>query len=183
MKNTKRRFVLFSFYDRSGIETYLEQQAESGWLLDKVSAFGWRFRRIEPRKIRFSVVYFSKASAFDPEPSEQQLVFQDFCEHTGWKIASSNAQMQIFYNDRADPTPIETDAVLEVAAIHAAVKKSFLPNYCLLAAAGMMNAALFVWRLLSDPAGVLASNASLFTGLCCALMLIPSLTEIIGYYR
>lgn len=183
MKNTKRRFVLFSFYDRSGIETYLEQQAESGWLLEKVSAFGWRFRRIEPRKIRFSVVYFSKASAFDPEPSEQQLVFQDFCEHTGWKIASSNAQMQIFYNDRADPTPIETDAVLEVAAIHAAVKKSFLPNYCLLAAAGMMNAALFVWRLLSDPVGVLASNASLFTGLCCALMLILSLTEIIGYYR
>ena len=29
MKNTKRCFVLFSFYDRTGIEAYLEKQAEN----------------------------------------------------------------------------------------------------------------------------------------------------------
>ena len=34
MKNTKRCFVLFSFYDRTGIEAFLEKQAESGWMLD-----------------------------------------------------------------------------------------------------------------------------------------------------
>ena len=43
MKNTKRCFVLFSFYDRTGIEAYLEKQAENGWMLDKTSAFGWHF--------------------------------------------------------------------------------------------------------------------------------------------
>ena len=103
MKNTKRCFVLFSFYDRTGIEAYLEKQAENGWMLDKTSAFGWHFHRIEPRKIHFSVVYFAKASAFDPEPSEAQLAFHDFCEHTGWKLAASNAQMQIFYNEAPNP--------------------------------------------------------------------------------
>ena len=99
MKNIKRRFLQFSFYDRTGIERYLEKQALKGWLLEKTSAFGWKFRRIEPRKISYAVTFFAKASAFDPEPSEAQLRFQDFCEHTGWKLAASSAQMQIYYNE------------------------------------------------------------------------------------
>jgi len=183
MRNTKRCFVFFSFYDRTGIEKYLEKQAEKGWMLDKISAFGWHFHRIEPKKVHFSVVYFAKASAFDPEPSEAQLAFRDFCEHTGWCPAASNAQMQIFYNEAETPTPIETDAVLEVSAIHASVKKSYLSAYYLLAGTGVLQAALFFWRLFLDPIGVLASNANLFSGLCWMLMLALSLTEIVGYFR
>lgn len=38
MKNTKRCPVLFSFYDRTGIEAYLEKQAENGWMLDQTCA-------------------------------------------------------------------------------------------------------------------------------------------------
>ena len=182
MKNTKRCFVLFSFYDRTGIEAYLEKQAENGWMLDKASAFGWHFHRIEPKKIHFSVVYFAKASAFDPEPSEAQLAFHDFCEHTGWKLAASNAQMQIFYNEAPNPTPIETDATLEVSAIHASAKKSHLSSYYLLAGVGVLQAALFFWRVFSDPIGVLASNANLFSGMCWMLMLALSVVEIVGYH-
>lgn len=181
MKNTKRCFVLFSFYDRTGIEAYLEERARAGWMLDRTSAFGWHFHRIEPKEIRFSVVYFAKASAFDPEPSEAQLAFQDFCEHTGWKLAASNAQMQIFCNEAADPTPIETDAALEVAAIHTSAKKSHLFSYYLLAGVGIMQAALFIWRFVSDPIGILASNANLFSGLCWMGMLVLSAVEIVGY--
>lgn len=182
MKQSKRCLVMFSFYDRTGIETFLEKQAENGWMLDKTSAFGWHFHRITPKKINFSVVYFSKASAFDPEPSEHQLSFQDFCEHTGWRLAASNAQMQIFYNETDNPTPIETDAVLEVSTIHASARKTHLLSYYGLAAVGVLQAALFIGRLISDPMSVVASNASLFTGLCWALMLIMSIVEIVGYH-
>lgn len=183
MKNTKRCFALFAFYDRTGIETYLEKQAENGWMLDKTSAFGWRFHRIEPKKIHFSVVYFAKASAFDPEPSEAQLAFHDFCEHTGWNLAAANAQMHIFYNEAADPTPIETDAGLEVAAIHASAKKSHLSSYYLLAGVGVLQAAFFFWRFFTDPIGILASNANLFSGMCWILMLALSVVEIVGYHN
>lgn len=182
MKNTKRSFVFFSFYDRTGIEAYLEQQAENGWMLDKTSAFGWHFHRIKPKKIHFSVVYFEKASAFDPEPSEEQLAFHDFCEHTGWDLAASSAQMQIFYNEADNPTPIETDPALEVSAIHASAKKSHLFSYYLLAGVGLLQAALFFWRFFSDPVGVLASNADLVSGLCWMLMLALSVVEIVGYH-
>ena len=63
MKDSKRCFVLFSFYDRTGIENYLEKQAENGWMLDKITALGWQFKRMEPKKVHFSVVYFTKASS------------------------------------------------------------------------------------------------------------------------
>jgi len=182
MKNSKRCFVLFSFYDRTGIETYLEKQAENGWMLDKISSLGWNFHRIEPKKIHFSVVYFAKASAFDPEPSEEQLTFQDFCEHTGWNLAASNVQMQIFYNEDAEPTPIETDAVLEIEAIHASMKKSYLSSSYLLAGCGVLQAILFFWRFSLDPISILASNNNLLTGVSWLLMLTIPTTGIISYF-
>ena len=182
MKNTKRCFAFFSFYDCTEIEEFLEKQAEKGWMLDKSSSFGWHFHRIEPRKMHFSVVYFAKASVFDPEPSKAQLVFHDFCEHTGWKLAASNAQMQIFYNEAPNPTPIETDATLKVSAIHASAKKSHLSSYYLLAGMGILQASLFFWRFFSDPIGILANNVNLFFCMCWMLMLATSVVDIVGYH-
>lgn len=166
MKEKKRFLALYSFYDRSGIEAFLEEKAENGWLLEKMSAFGWVFRRIEPKKIKFSVSYFAKASAFDPYLSEEQLRFHDFCEHTGWKLAASSAQIQIFYNESENPTPIETDGLLEVEALHKAVKKGFLPSYLLLFAVSLMQCGLFSWRFFEDPISILSNHANLFAALC-----------------
>lgn len=182
MTNTKRRFVQFTFYDRTGIQDYLEKQAQKGWLLEKITPLGWVFRSMEPKLLHFSVTYFPQASAFDPEPSENQKRFQDFCAHTGWELAAANAQMQIFYNENENPIPIETDAAIEVETIHKAVKKSFLPAQLLLLATGILQGSLFVWRLLSDPIRVLASNVNLFTGLCWALVLLLTLVEITSYF-
>ncbi len=182
MKNTKRCFTLFSFYDRTGIEAYLEKQAESGWMLDKVSDFSWKFHRIEPKKIHFSVVYFQKASKYDPEPSESQLLFNDFCEHTGWKLASSNAQMQIFYNEADSPTPIETDAVLEVDAIHTSVQKKHFIGYYIFAFFGIILAALSLWQILSSPIYFFANNARMLSAISCILKLSLVFTEIVKYH-
>lgn len=183
MKNTKKCLVMFSFYDRTGIQTYLEKQAQKGWLLTKITNWSWHFQRIEPQTLRFSVSYFSKASAFDPEPSEHQLSFQDYCEYTGWKLAASNAQMQIFYNEQENPTPIETDALLEIEQIHASAKKSFLPSYFLMIFIGLLQAVSFSYRFIADPIGILASNAALFPCFCWSLLLLLSAIEIISYFH
>ena len=39
MKDTKRKIMPFTFYDRTGIERKLETQAAKGWLLEKCSAY------------------------------------------------------------------------------------------------------------------------------------------------
>lgn len=183
MKETKRKLITFTFYDRTGIEAYLERQAEQGWLLEKTSAFGWVFRRIEPAKIHFAVTYFPAASIFDPGPSEGQLRFQEFCAHTGWELIASNAQIQIFCNRQEKPIPIETDPEMEIENIHASVKKSFLPTYFLDVLLPLMQLWQFFMRVDQDPIGTLASTTSLLSLLLWVLLLLASVTEIVLYYR
>ena len=117
MKDTKRRLEVFSFYDRAHIERHLEAMAARGWLLERMGKFGWVYRRIEPKRLTFHVSYFPDASDFDPGPTWGQLTFQDFCERTGWQLACSSAQMQVFYNEGPDPLPIETDPALELEVL------------------------------------------------------------------
>lgn len=146
MRAKKRRLEAYSFYDHTGIVRHLEKMAEKGWLIEKITNMGWVYRRIEPKLLHFAVSYYPKASEFDPEPSEEQKDFQDFCAHTGWMLATTSAQMQIFYNERENPTPIETDPEMEIETIHCAAKKGFLPTQILLLVIGILQAGIFISR-------------------------------------
>lgn len=183
MRDTKRRMELYSFYDRTGLEAHLARMAERGWLLEKIGQFLWHYRRTGPKKLAFSVCYFPKASAFDPEPSEEQETFYDFCEHAGWKLAASSAQLQVFYNEGEDPVPIETDPVEEVDTIHRTVMRSTVPSSLVFLALAVLNAALLVWRLLDDPVLTLAQPGTLLSALGWAALFVLVPSELIGYFR
>ncbi len=183
MKDTKRKLMPFTFYDRSGIERLLEEEAAKGWLLEKTSAAGWIYRRIEPAKIHFAVVYFPGATAFDPAPSDGQQRFLDFCEHTCWELISSNIQLQIFCNRHENPIPIETDPVIELENIHASVKKTFLPSYVMNVILGFIHLGLTYQRFSNDPVGELANTASLLSLLFWILLIFSSAAQIFMYYR
>ena len=182
MKTTKRRLEFFSFYDHTGIEAHLERMAQKGWLLEKIGNFTWHYRRIEPQALTFSVCYFPKASLFDPGPSEEQEMFYDFCRHTGWTLAAASAQMQVFYNERANPVPIDTDPALEVDAIHKSAKKSFLLSQGLLAAVAVMNSAMFLLRLRDDPIRTLSSPASVFLAVCWPMLFLMIGVDVGSYF-
>ena len=182
MKDTKRRLETFSFYDYTGIAAHLTKMAEKGWLIEKISNFGWTYRRINPKKLVFFVSYYPKASEFDPQPTEEQREFHDFCEHTGWILAATAAQMQIFYNERENPVPIETDPVLEIETIHAAAKKSYLPSYFVLLLVAILNGSMLVLTLLRDPIGLLSSASNLFTGFAWAILFLVCAMDLSGYF-
>ena len=181
MKDRKRKIMPFTFYDRTGIERKLETQASKGWLLEKCSAAGWIYRRIEPAKIHFSVVYFPAADAFDPHPSEKQFRFQEFCEHTGWELIASNAQMQIFCNRRENPIPIETDPVIEVENIHKSVKKTMFPAYFSNLVLGVMQIGLAAQRFSWDPLTELLSSPSMLASVFWCLNVV-FWTVLLGMY-
>lgn len=172
MKETKRRMETFSFYDRTGLEQHLSRMAEQGWLLDKIGQFFWTYRRIEPKRMTFSVTYFPKASQFDPYPSLEQQTFYDFCEHTGWILAASSAQLQVFYNERPDPIPIETDPVTEVDAIHRTMKRSFLPSQLALLVIGLLNSAMMIYQLHEYPIATLSNPAFVLTPVCWVIVFL-----------
>lgn len=183
MKTTKRRFEFFTFYDHTGIARHLERMAQKGWLLQGIHGNLWSYRAISPAKLAFTVTYYPDASAFDPEPSEGELCFQDFCAHTGWQLAASAAQLQIFYNDRPDPIPIETDPDLEIETIRRYAGKTILLPYSLLLFIGLISTFFLISRLLGDPIGLLASSTNLFTGYAWCLELLLCVTELGGYFR
>lgn len=182
MKETKRRFETYSFYDHTGIARHLEKMAQKGWLVERIANFVWVYRRVEPQKLHFSVSYYPKASGFDPEPAEEQKAFYDFCEHTGWILAADSAQIQVFYNEQENPVPIETDPGTEIEVIHRAARKTFLPADIALMVIGILGLAMFVSRLLGDPIGLLASTSGLFTGFAWIMLLLAGITELGGYY-
>ena len=182
MRRYKYLMAQFTFYDRTGICRLLEAQAEKGWLLDKVTNYAWRFKRTEPQKIHFAVTYFPKASAYDPHPSEQQREFHDFCAHSGWVLAGTTAQMQVFYNRAEEPVPIETDPMVELENIHRSAKKNYLPAYFMLLVLAVLQIALQVGQLISFPLTYLSQDTTLFNWLCQGVLLIMCSMELLGYF-
>lgn len=183
MKTTKRRFEIFSFFDVNGIEKHLEKMAQKGWLISKMDMFGWVYKKIEPQKLKFNVCYYPNASEFDPEPSDKQKDFYEFCEHTGWKIACQSAQMQVFYNENLQAVPIETDAQITVETIHNAAKKNCLPSFFTFLGLSMLQEFMFIARILKEPVELFSSSISILAGLSWFLIFILYLSEIISYFR
>ena len=181
MREKKRCIAQFTFYDRTGIQRYLEKMAKKGWMLEKVNNFYWQFRRIEPKDIHFAVTYFPKASEFDPEPGEGQKDLYAFCEQAGWKFIAQTAQLQIFYNEEEKPVPIETDAGVELENIHKSAKGNFLIAQSVLALCALLQLGIVVADFKRDPLYVIGSNSRLFGLICWIGVLIMCLTEMVGY--
>lgn len=181
MKHTKRQLIPFSLYDLTGMERHLEKMAQKGWLLDKMSALGWRYRRIEPQKLHFTVSYCHRASAYDPEPTEEVQTFYDFCAHTGWRLAAEFGSMQVFYNDQEDPTPIDTDPAMEIQMVGREMKRA-LPFEILLLLIGFFMGGSWLYSLFHSPIDLLASPTNLFTGLCWLGLMVWSVADILTYF-
>ena len=182
MLKTKYEYNFYSFYDHTGMEQHFEKMAAQGWLIEKLGYF-WRYRRIGPQALRFSVVYYSEASEFDPtKPSEGELTFYDFCAQAGWNKAASRAQMNVFYNEDANAVPIETDAALQVETLHQSMKKEQLIAWFL-----MLALALWIFfdmrkGFIRDFAAALSCLSALSAILDSVLLFLLCALELGGYY-
>ncbi len=181
MKDRKRRVEVFSFWDKTGIEQHLERMAADGWMLEKISALYWTYRRIEAMQICFSVSYYASITDFEPEPTEEQYEFNEFCAHAGWKLAASSVHMQVFYNENETPVPIETDPVLELENIHRYAKKTAMRIYPYLLLLSLLMGVAFIGSMIRNPVRYLASAIDLFTGVWFVVTFIYCLTELFSY--
>lgn len=181
--DTKFKISDFSFYDKTGIEKYLEKQAEKGWFLDMIVWDVWRFRKREPKKVSYTVTYFPKASWFGPEPTAEIEEFNDFCEHTGWEHAASNSQMQVFRNENEDPVMIETDPDIELKNIHDSVMGWYMGSLFLVATICVFGLFLPFISLIQSPMSVLGNPKRLINLLIWTDLLLFGAVEIGGYFK
>lgn len=182
MKTKKRRLEYYSFYDHTGIEQHLTEMAKKGWILESISNLYWTYRKIEPRDIHYCVTYYPRASDFDPGPSEDQQTFYDLCDHTGWQLACTWHQMQVFYNEKESPIPLDTDPIMEVDTLHRACKKNFLPSYYLLLALGVLMGGYFLAEIFLAPVTLLSNSSQMLSGFAYLCVLVISLTELCTYF-
>lgn len=176
----KRKFENFMFHEAHIVEEYLEKMAAKGWLLIQANNYFWTYEKIEPTKLNFSVTYFSEASGFNPYPSENQVIFYEYCEAAGWKLASEWNQMQIFYTDKTNPIPIETDEVLKLQTIQKSMRNKLLSfSLCILLL--MIQLSISIKQIFNMPFMTLTSYTPLIMILIYTLFLLQLLNTLISY--
>ena len=183
MKQHKRRLEILSFYDSTGIVSHLESMSQKGWALEKISNNVWHYRRIEPKTLRYSVVYLPSSSEFDPGPTAESQELQAFCAQAGWIQTANQAQMHIFCNEDPQPLPIDTDPELQIEVIHKAMKKNYLPSQFLMLFLGFLQLVLLAVRAKMDPIGFLSQNANLVNILCWSTIIAMSVVDLVKYFR
>lgn len=183
MKELKRCFCNLSYYDQQAIQEKLEEMAEKGWMLEKPGSFMWTYKRIKPKKLRFSVTYFPNASDFDPGPTDGELIKIDYCRQDGWILVTSWGVMQIFYNENVEATPIETEPVTQVESICRSMKKNVLFPQSILCGMLLWNIFLRLSQWRRDPVGELSNPISVYTVLMFVGLALACLHEIGFYFR
>ena len=172
-----------AFYDRCAMERRLEEMAAKGWMLEKAGACFWRYRRTEPKRLHVTVTYFPEASEYDPGPTAGQEEFRELCARDGWEFAVQWGQMQVFYNERENPTPIETDPVVQVETIHRAMRRTVLPGNLLEVGLGIYLMLFALWKFRRDPVGFLASSWEIFYLPIALLITLAGAGAILMYFR
>ena len=182
MKQKKRELSLYSYYDFSGIARHLEDMAHKGWQLERIGGQLWHYRRREPVELRYAVVYFAKASDLDTAPSQDQQSFWEMCRAAGWELVANRGVMQVFRNPDPNAVPVETDPVVQVDNIHAAMKKTLCLSYAVLLACALVQILMSCKQIFRDLRGVLASPFDLFSIFIWAGLALYCTAELLSYF-
>lgn len=184
MKNTKREWMpLYGFLDRKRVTDHLADMAAKGWLLDRLSSWSWRYRRTEPKQLRFAITFFAGAGRFSPAPAAGLDTFQDYCAQAGWQPAASFDQVQVFYSEDPAAVDIETDPAAELENIRRSLGKPMMRSYLALLLLCLVEVAFQCYQIWTDPVDTLASANSLLAATAYLPLLVLILANLFCYRR
>lgn len=125
MKQTKKVWKFFGYRECDAMASYFEQMAEEGWHLESLGV-GITFRKGEPKKVRYEIEVFPKATDLDtrPEPATQE--FSEYCQAAGWEFVCAFRKFCVFRTEDSDVVPIETDPNQRFEHI----RKAVMPTTC-----------------------------------------------------
>lgn len=122
MKNTKRKLEFFAPYDYDGMTDHFEQMAADGWLIVGVKGNLWKYKKIQPQKLKFAVTHFEYFTVNESAPDNGQNEFLEMCTQSGWQLTAQYKNMMVFVADDENTVPLETDPVVQLKNIHKSVK-------------------------------------------------------------
>lgn len=157
MKNTKYMLIDALIYDYAYLEEKLTRLAAEGWHLEKVGTMLWKFRRGEPRAVRYAVTYAPSASAFNSRPTEEEEDLTDLCAQAGWVRVANQAQRHVYRNDDPDATPLETDEGERLKNIRRTMFRHFFPQELLMIFLFLLQFFMHCNTMTRSPARTLSS--------------------------
>jgi len=129
-KNTK--YVIYNFlsYEYRHIEDYLEEMALKGWILSDIKGDFLKFKRSEPRSLKYSVDIFDSISLFAGKDNERALEYREYCKKAGWDFVCEREKIQIYFSEGSkEKVEIHTDEFEKFNIIMKASLKHVLLNF------------------------------------------------------
>ena len=158
MKNVKYILNDNDPYDYHRLQEKLTRFAAEGWHLEKISNLMMKFRRGEPKQVRYEITYSAAASAYNSQPTEEEQDLAALCAEAGWELAAAYAQLQIYRNEDPNAPPLETDEVEKYQNIRRNSMKHQSPHQLMMIALFTVQFLLHGSSLLQKPASILSSS-------------------------
>ncbi len=158
MKETKRRMEFFSLYDHTNIEKHLEKMALKGWIIEDIGSYFWKYKKAEPQKLRFSVVYYPKKIDEGIIVSEDRQHFIDMCTSGGWEYVINEGQMHIFCTKDETTLPIDTDPEIQIECIHKFAKSDIITNNLVIIGCCIFLISFWGYRMLKEPVDIITDE-------------------------
>lgn len=96
-------------YETEACVEYLEKMAAKGLFIKSINNYVFCFEKTEPRKVKFYIDAFERASWFDTRAEEETLDYKEYCERAGWNYVCTEGKFQVFYTEDMEAVSIETD--------------------------------------------------------------------------
>lgn len=92
----------------------------------KIGTMFWKYKKIKPQELTHSVTYVSNASDFNPHPSDEQIMLNEYCTAAGWEKICDWNKMNIYCTANTDPVPLDTDEMIRFQNMKSSINKNFL---------------------------------------------------------
>lgn len=115
MMKQKYTFYRFREYETQAFAEYLEEMAARGWFLENIFPnFCQRFKKGEPRSLKFSVVILPTDPDADSLYREEAVRLRKLYEEAGWNLQFEGSLWHVFYSEDENPAPVDADPVLQL---------------------------------------------------------------------
>ena len=120
MGNYRYQLHCFLHYEYAQIEQHLQEIAEQGWQLDSIRNRNlWRYRREQPQRLHYEVVYHTKKMA------EQQESYRQRQMDGAWQKVDSWVGADIFCSAQENPPVMEPDQMEKLEQINRQSRSAF----------------------------------------------------------
>lgn len=175
------KWVIFGFlpYEYKSLEGYLENMASKGWVLQYMKGYIMKFRKANPKKVKYAVDIMDSISFLDGKNSEKALEYREYCKEAGWNFVCESDKIQIYSSEEnVERIEIHTD---EREKFNIIKKASFKYILLKMITAIMLLYTQYMITIGSSDGDFLASNLILGSLLFANLFAINEVIGLITY--